>query len=132
MIGRGPRSLRLAVVAVLLGAVARAQAEPTLTLEQVLVETRGARYQRLDTLVFQPSLDIGLMAGEHLRRAGDRGDGHGVQGWMMTQILRRSRSAEADWASYVLFDGSFAAKLIELGRSDARARAEDIRRFFPA
>ncbi len=47
-------------------------------VQQVMIEARGARYQRLETLVFQPSRDIGVMAGDHVRRAG--GIGHGVQG----------------------------------------------------
>jgi NTE family protein len=39
-------------------------------------------------------------------------------------------SQEADWASYLLFDGRFAERLIELGRADARARADEIRAVF--
>jgi NTE family protein len=44
--------------------------------------------------------------------------------------LRRTGTAEADWASYVLFDGTFAGDLIELGRDDALRRAGEIRAFF--
>ena len=34
--------------------------------------------------------------------------------------------------SYVLFDGEFAGQLIELGRIDARARHDELCRFFEA
>jgi hypothetical protein len=30
----------------------------------------------------------------------------------------------------MLFDGGFAHELIEIGRNDARARAEEVREFF--
>ena len=35
----------------------------------------------------------------------------------------------ADLASYLLFDGLFADELIELGRSDARARRDELEAF---
>ena len=37
---------------------------------------------------------------------------------------------EADLASYLLFDGAFARKLIDLGRADAEAMREKILAFF--
>ena len=39
-------------------------------------------------------------------------------------------SAEADLFSYLLFDGEFLAPLAELGFADARAREEELVRFF--
>jgi NTE family protein len=37
---------------------------------------------------------------------------------------------EADLASYLLFDGPFCRRLIEMGRSDAQARRDDLLEFF--
>jgi hypothetical protein len=37
---------------------------------------------------------------------------------------------EADLASYLLFDGAFCKRLIELGRADAKARKNDLLAFF--
>ena len=37
---------------------------------------------------------------------------------------------EADLLSYVLFDGPFAGRLIEIGRADARARHDELVGFF--
>ena len=35
-------------------------------------------------------------------------------------------SRETDLVSYLLFDGDYAAQLVELGRGDARARHEEL------
>ena len=37
---------------------------------------------------------------------------------------------EADLASYLLFDGAFCKRLIEMGRADAKARKDDLLAFF--
>jgi len=37
---------------------------------------------------------------------------------------------EADLASYLLFDGAIARRLIDLGRADAEARKHEIAEFF--
>ena len=37
---------------------------------------------------------------------------------------------EADSASYLLFDGPFCRRLIEMGRADAQARRDELLAFF--
>ena len=91
---------------------------------EVFLETRGHTYQHLDVLTIRPSVDIGVLAGARIKE----GVG-GALGWMLRQVLKRTGSDEADWASYVLFDGKFADRVIELGRQDAHAKADEIRAF---
>ena len=91
----------------------------------VFLETRGHDYRHLDVLTIRPTTDIGVLAGARIKE----GVG-GALGWMLRQVLRRTGSDEADWASYVLFDGVFAERVIELGRADAHALADDIKMFF--
>jgi NTE family protein len=99
-------------------------------VDAVVSKARGQAYRRLDTLVFQPSEDLGCIAAAHLRRHGDAMKIGRIARWM----LQRAASTEATWeddlASYVLFDGAFAARLIEVGRADAHARADEVRAFF--
>jgi NTE family protein len=45
-------------------------------------------------------------------------------------LLDVGEATEADLASYLLFDGAFAKRLIDLGRADAEARRHDISDFF--
>lgn len=96
-------------------------------IDRVMRESRGAAYRKLDTLIIRPSEDIGSIAGEHIRN-----DVHGTKGFSFRQLLKRSGSDEADWASYLLFDGLFAERLIELGRKDSLAQRDEIRRFYGA
>jgi NTE family protein len=98
---------------------------------RVWVRHRGSAYRRIKTLTFTPSRDLGLLAGEYIRsNALPLKSLSGVARYLLERAARDSTEAEADWASYMLFDGGFAHELIEVGKSDARARADEIRAFF--
>ena len=110
--------------------------ETTLSPEELarvheeMTRSRGAPYRSLDALVIRPTEDIGLLAGEYLRTHQPGSRLRGAEGWLFRMARRRTAVKEADWAAYVLFDGAFARQLIDLGRRDARARADEIREFF--
>ena len=91
---------------------------------------RGMAYRRLDTLVFQPSVDLGEVAGAHLRQR----HGKAQLGWIGEALLRRAAARDATWeddlASYVLFDRDFADELVTVGRRDVLAKKDEVRAFF--
>jgi NTE family protein len=87
------------------------------------------RLRRLESVVIRPSQNISLLAADFMASPRFlRGGGLG------RRVFRRlaSTSTEADFASYLLFDGRFAAELIELGRSDARAHHDRLVELFDA
>jgi NTE family protein len=53
-----------------------------------------------------------------------------VLGRVMRRLAEGDEQREADFLSYLLFDGEFAGRLIEIGRADARARHEELCAFF--
>lgn len=91
---------------------------------------RGLPYRQVHTLVFRPSKDIGVLAAEYMRSEQPaRKEG------LAARTLLRHASAlgghvEADFVSYLLFDGGFARLLIDLGYRDALSRAREVRAFF--
>jgi NTE family protein len=102
------------------GAVERFEAE--------VIRRRGQPYRRVETLHFRPSRDIGVLAGEHLRE-------HNHSGLLISRMLlaraaHSSATWEADLASYLLFDGHWSERLLELGRGDALAQREHVLAFF--
>lgn len=100
-------------------------------LATVLEETRGAGYRQIQALVFNPSRDIGQLAGQHLIDRKHRFGLDRLEDWLLGRGAANNGGAwEADLASYLLFDGSFAQKLIKLGLEDALARKDEIRAFF--
>jgi len=76
------------------------------------------------------SRDIGVLAAEYVRSAEFAKRARGL----LARALRRvaEGETEADLLSYVLFDGAFADRLIEMGRADARAQHDELVRFFAA
>ena len=99
-------------------------------VQRRLIEARGAPYRRLETLVFSPSEDIGKLAAEHLREHLDRWDLGRLPRWLLGRAAHEQATWEADWATYLLFDGLFGERLVDLGFKDARARKNEIRSFF--
>lgn len=94
--------------------------------DQAMAAERGAPYRKVETLVFRPSADIGAMA----RAKGEALERRGWRGRLVSRMTRIGGQVDADLLSFVLFDGDHASDLIELGRSDVRNRADEVRAFF--
>lgn len=94
-------------------------------LDRATVEARGAPYRQVDTLLVEPSEDLGAIAGHYLARCRTRTITHRV----LHKVSDLGRSWEADLASFLLLDGEFCGELIALGQRDAARRAEDVVRF---
>lgn len=92
----------------------------------ILEQSRGAPYRRLDTLVFRPSADIGHLAHLHAQKT----EARSVSGLLVKRLAELGEDFEADLLSFILFDREFACALVELGRRDALARADEIEEFF--
>jgi NTE family protein len=99
-------------------------------IQRVWIKHRGTPYRRLKKLVFQPSRDLGRVAGDFIKKSLKTTNLRPVAKYLIEKLASDAAEPEADWASYLLFDGSFAHQLIEIGRQDARAQASNIREFF--
>jgi len=84
-------------------------------------------YLRVEPLVVRPSENIGAIAAHCVRTTKLRGS---LAVRRLMASLDVGGGTEADLASYLLFDGSFARRLIELGRVDAAAKRDEIDAFF--
>jgi NTE family protein len=97
-------------------------------LNQELGRGGESALRTLDVVYVRASEDIGVLAAEYVR---SKEYARRVKG-LMGRVLRRigDDEKEADLLSYVLFDGPFAAQLIDLGWRDARARHDNLVQFF--
>jgi len=91
---------------------------------------RVAPLQPLRVVHVRASEDIGRMAGDYVRSKPFNDSTTGMIARTLRRISEWEGEGEADLVSYVLFDGPFAARLIELGRRDAKARHQELCAFF--
>jgi NTE family protein len=98
-------------------------------LSRELTKLRGAPLRYLRAVHVRPSADIGEIASHFVQRG--KID---VRGRVARRVLAALAGGEArnesDLLSYLLFDGSFCARLIEMGYADAEARATEIAELF--
>jgi NTE family protein len=76
------------------------------------------------------SADIGALAAEYVKSPEFAARASGVIAGALRRLSEWEGAGEADLLSYILFDGEFAARLIELGRNDARVRHAELCAFF--
>jgi NTE family protein len=82
----------------------------------------------LDVVYVRASQNIGVLAAEYVRSAEFTKRVRGLVGRAMRRIAEGE--SEADLLSYVLFDGAFSDRLIDMGRSDALLHHDQLVRFF--
>ncbi len=88
----------------------------------------GESYRPVNCMAIKPTEDIGRIAADHVAKGKFRSGAMVAR--QLFKLLYLGGDVEADLASYVLFDGNFARRLIELGRADAAARREELLAFF--
>jgi len=98
------------------------------SLNEELVRIGQSALRPLDVVYVRASQDIGVLAAEYVRSQEFAKRARGFVGRMLRRFGEGER--EADLLSYVLFDGPFAGRLVELGRCDARARHDELVAFF--
>lgn len=99
-------------------------------LNRALGELGSPPLRRIDEIRIQPSQDIGAMAAAYARSQAFARRARGIAGNLVRRMALAASPDEADLASYLLFDGEYCRMLIELGIADARARRDELARFF--
>ena len=85
-------------------------------------------YRYVEAFTIRPSEDIGRLASEHVRRGKFMGNPFVTR--RLLNVLDIGVGDTADLATYLLFDGHFCRQLVEMGRSDAHARRDELMAFF--
>jgi NTE family protein len=104
-------------------------------LERVNIQVkkeRGLGFRVVEDCLIRPSGDIGGIAARHVSRARAHPQRSLLGQLAFAALTRGSPENEADLMSYLLFDGEYAAELIELGYADAAAMEPELIRFFAA
>lgn len=94
-------------------------------IQRRIEELRGAPYYKVPILDFEPSIDLAQIA----RRRIEQVDPPNLTSRLLIEAGRTLESVDPDLLSFLLFEEGFVEELIELGRTDARSRSDQIRQF---
>ncbi len=98
-------------------------------INEPIITQRNTPYRIVRDCLVRPSKDLGELAAECLRH---QPRSTGLRAWLSRNVVRyagRGALAEADLLSYLFFDHCYADHLIELGRHDAAAAADELAAF---
>jgi NTE family protein len=99
-------------------------------LNHALGEDAAHALRPIDVVLVRASENIGHLAAEYVRSEAFRRRHRGLVELLMRRLAEGESRDEADFLSYLLFDGEFARQLMELGRKDAAKRHEELCRMF--
>jgi NTE family protein len=99
-------------------------------LNDVIETYRGQPYRPVDSLLIRPTQDLGKLAGEYAASLSNEEWGNPVLATLGRRIATADGPREADFLSYVLFDGGYTGRLLDLGYEDARVKHRQLVRFF--
>lgn len=94
-----------------------------------LVRLRGAPLRSIHAVHIRPSEDIGAIASDFAAKGKVKVNGV-VAKRLISKLAGGEGKGENDLLSYLLFDGSFASELIELGRRDAAKKEDELAALF--
>lgn len=82
--------------------------------------------RRIETVEIKPTTDLGAIAFEVAGSSELARRERGPAGRLLRHLASGDPARSGDLLSYLLFDGAFAARLIEQGRADARAKRDEL------
>lgn len=92
---------------------------------------RGQPYRVVRDLVVRPSRDIASIAADYVKQHAPKPSADvSLPTKLLHRVAQSQLLTEADLASYLLFDGGFGKKLMELAMEDAHARRDELTAFF--
>ncbi len=98
------------------------------TVASAMEKYRGAPFRLVPTMVFKPKEDFGKVGAAALKRY-DTSQLSTAQRALLHWLGPQDENDSA-WASFLFFDGGYAADIIDLGRQDALARKDQLEEFF--
>ena len=95
-------------------------------LGEVMKRMRGAPFRKIKTLVIRPSEEITQVTRRHIQESSVLSRAGGLVGAIFRRMADRGGDQASDLLSYLLFDGEYAAELIQLAIRDAHAQRDEI------
>ena len=98
----------------------------TAELNAELSRAGAAPVRAVPTLRIAPSIDLGAWAADYVMRPAFERRARGPAARALRHLAEAGPTRAGDLLSFLLFDGGFAAELIELGRADVLARRDAV------